>query len=433
MTNTITNRAFALLSFLAAAAACGSAPAEGGSELAPAETTQGAPLPSPVGNPSNGGTPSATPTTPSLGALTPVGAGAAAATPSTGAAGAPADTGTTPSSDPTATPTTPTTPATPTPAAPATPTPMPYRGINLAGGEFGSAIPGVLGKDYAFATTSEVDYYMSKGMNTFRMGFKWERMQPAANGAFDAAYEDGLASIVTYATSKGAHVVVQPHNFARYYGNVIGSAQVPNAVFADFWTRMATKYGSNPNVMFNLVNEPHDISTTQWVSAANAAIAAIRATGATNTIVVPGASWTGAHSWSSNDGYGSSNAVAMVGIQDPGANFLIEAHQYLDADSSGGGGNCISTTIGSERLSGWVKWLRDNKMRGMLGEFAGGNNATCNAAVTDMLTYMMANSDVVDGWTWWAGGPLWGSYVFTLDPVGGKDQPQMALLTPFLK
>lgn len=400
-----TNRAFAMLSLLAVAA-CGSPPSDPGtsSDVAPPETTQGAQLPDPNAAPMGAvglaGTPSAPPASPGA--------------PAAGGEQAPA------------TPASPATPAQPT-------TPMPYRGINLAGGEFGSAIPGVNGRDYAFPTNSEVDYYLSKGMNTFRMGFKWERMQPAANGAFDAAYEAGLDGVVAYATSKGARVIVQPHNFARYYGNVIGSAQVPNAVFADFWSRMSAKWGGNPNVMFNLVNEPHDISTTQWVSAANAAIVAIRATGSKNTIVVPGASWTGAHSWSSNDGYGSSNAVAMLGVVDSGHNFLIEAHQYLDSDSSGGSGTCISSTIGSERLAGWVKWLRDNKLRGMLGEFAGGNNATCNAAVTNMLTYMMTNADVVDGWTWWAGGPMWGSYIFTLDPSGGKDQPQMALLTPFLK
>jgi endoglucanase len=401
-------RAFTLLSLLTLAA-CGSAPTDPAtSDTVPIETTQGAQLPS--GNAATGGAASPTAADPATNGATPAANGSTTGDPS-GASG--------------------TQPAAPSMPAPATP--MPYRGINLAGGEFGSAIPGVLGRDYAFPTTTEVDYYRSKGMNTFRMGFKWERMQPAANGAFDAAYESGLASIVTYATGKGAKVIVQPHNFARYYGNTVGSAQVPNAVFADFWTRMAKKYGSNANVMFNLVNEPHDISTTQWVSAANAAIAAIRATGAKNVIVVPGASWTGAHSWASNDGFGSSNAVAMLGIVDPGQSFLVEVHQYLDSDSSGGGGNCVSTTIGKERLTGWVKWLRDNKMRGMLGEFAGGNNATCNAAVTDMLTYMMANADVIDGWTWWAGGPMWGSYLFTLDPVGGKDRPQMALLSPFLE
>jgi endoglucanase len=45
----------------------------------------------------------------------------------------------------------------------------------------------------------------------------------------------------------------------------------------------------------------------------------------------------------------------------------------------------------------------------------------------------MANTDVVDGWLWWAGGPMWGNYVFTLEPSGGNDRPQMALLSPFLQ
>jgi len=45
----------------------------------------------------------------------------------------------------------------------------------------------------------------------------------------------------------------------------------------------------------------------------------------------------------------------------------------------------------------------------------------------------MASSDVLEGWTWWAGGPGWGEYQFTLDPSGGQDRPQWGVLMPFLK
>lgn len=308
---------------------------------------------------------------------------------------------------------------------------VPYRGINLAGAEFGNAIPGKEGSDYNFPTPAMVDYYMQKGMNTFRVGFKWERLQPTANGEFDATYGGKLEALVNYAASKGAHVILNPHNFARYYGNTVGSTQVPNAVFADLWKRLATRFADKPNVMFNLVNEPHDMPTMQWVGAANAAIAAIRATGARNTIVAPGNNWTGAHSWFSTEG-GTSNAVGMLQLKDPIDNTLIEVHQYLDASSGGGSGACVSTTIGSERLAAWVKWLRDNKKKGFIGEFAGRNDATCSAAIKDMMTYMHTNSDVVEGWLWWAGGPGWGDYVFTLEPKNGQDRPQMAWLTPFL-
>lgn len=311
-------------------------------------------------------------------------------------------------------------------------TKMPFRGINLAGGEFGSALPGAFGKDYTFPTKSEVDYFMGKGMNTFRVGFKWERMQPSANGDFDATYFGRLDAIVTYATSKGATVILNPHNFARYYGETVGSSKVPSSVFADFWRRMSSKYKGNAKVMLNLVNEPHDINTEQWVAAANAAISAIRNEGANNVIVIPGNGWTGAHSWTSSY-YGTPNSTAMLKIADPKNNHVFEVHQYLDNDSSGGGNGCVSTSIGSERMRAFVKWLRDNGKKGFLGEFAGTNNATCSTAIKDMLTYVNDSADVIVGWTWWAGGPWWGDYQFTLDPKNGADRPQMAWLTPFLK
>jgi endoglucanase len=312
-----------------------------------------------------------------------------------------------------------------------TPVVLPYRGINLAGGEFGSALPGKEGIDYEWPTKSEVDYYTAKGMNTFRIGFRWERLQATAKGELSAAYLAKLDGIVTYATGVGARVILNPHNFARYYGTPVGSSQVPSAVFADLWRRLAERYGSNARVMFNLVNEPMDMGTEQWVSAANAAIAAIRAAGATNVIHVPGNGWTGAHSWTSNY-YGTPNSVAMLAITDPGNNFIYEAHQYLDADSGGGSDQCVSSTIGSERLRSFIAWLREHGKKGFIGEFAGGNNATCNAAVKDMLRSMEAASDVLVGWLWWAGGPGWGDYPFSLEPTNGKDRPQMALLLPHL-
>ncbi len=308
---------------------------------------------------------------------------------------------------------------------------MPYRGVNLSGAEFGTALPGRDGTDYAFPTTAEVDYYLSKGMNTFRVGFRWERLQRTAYGAFDASYFQKLDAIVKYATSKGAYVVLNPHNFARYYGAVIGSVSVPNAAFADLWTKLANQYAGDGRVVFNLVNEPNGMPTEQWVSAANSAIAAIRTSGAKNLVIVPGNAWTGAHSWFQTF-YGTPNAVAMLGVVDPQNNMLFEAHQYLDADSSGGSNECVSATIGSERLVPFVRWLRENGRRGFIGEFAGGRNTRCYAATEDMLRFMMDSADVLDGWLWWGGGPWWGEYSFTLEPTAGGDRPQMALLAPHL-
>lgn len=319
----------------------------------------------------------------------------------------------------------------PPPSSPAPTGKLPFRGVNLSGAEFGSRYPGTEPTDYTWPRNDEVDYFMSKGMNTFRINFAWERLQPNAKGELAAAYTAKLDALVAHATSKGAAVLLNPQNFARYYGSTVGSAACPSAVFADLWRRLALRFQDNPRVFFGLVNEPHDIATEQWVLAANDALQAIRATGATNTVFVPGNAWTGAHSWN-DDWYGTSNAVGMLKVVDPGNNIVFEAHQYLDESSGGETGNCVSSTIGRERLTPFVDWLRKNGKKGFIAEFAGGNNAKCNTAIADMLDAMEEASDVLNGWTWWAAGPDWQDYRFSIEPKNGADAPQMGLLTPRL-
>lgn len=88
-------------------------------------------------------------------------------------------------------------------------------GVNLAGLEFGSNIPGTVNVDYGVPTTSELDYFIRKGMNVFRLPFLWERLQGSLNGSFTSSYQNYVTSFVSYATGKGAKVIVDPHNYAR--------------------------------------------------------------------------------------------------------------------------------------------------------------------------------------------------------------------------
>ena len=308
-----------------------------------------------------------------------------------------------------------------------------YRGVNLAGADFGeSNLPGTFGVDYTYPTNAEATYFKSKGMNVIRLPFRWERLQPTLNAALDPTELNRLQTFVNQAIAAGHTVVLDPHNYARYKNNIIGASSVTNANFADFWGRLATVYKNNPAVLFGLMNEPSEMSTETWVAAANAAIVAIRNVGANNVILVPGNGWTGAHSWDQN-WYGTANAVAMLSIKDSANNIMFEAHQYLDSNSSGNSDICVSPTIGAERLVTFTNWLRTNGKKGFLGEFAGGNNATCNQGIANMLAYMQANADVWAGWTWWAAGPWWGGYKFTIEPSNGVDDPKLTNLLPYLK
>jgi endoglucanase len=307
-----------------------------------------------------------------------------------------------------------------------------YFGVNLAGADFGEGnLPGVYGTHYTYPTIAEVDYFVGKGMNVFRLPFRWERLQNSAFETLNATELTRMDNFVNYATAQGASVVLDPHNYSRYYGEIIGSTNLDVSAFEDFWAKLAAHYKNNARVIFGLMNEPNSMSSELWRDNANAAIQAIRRAGAHNLILVPGNGWTGAHSWTQN-WYGTPNATLMLTIVDSLNNYAFDVHQYLDSNSSGTSPTCVSATIGSTRLQSFTNWARTNGKRGFLGEFAASDNATCNTAIDNMLAYMLDNSDVWLGWTWWAAGPWWGNYMFSLEPNGNTDAPQMALIEPFI-
>lgn len=309
--------------------------------------------------------------------------------------------------------------------------PLAFTGVNLSGGEFDDPQPDhrpVYGQKYIYPAPAEMDYFAGKGVNILRFPFHWADLQPALNGPLDPDVLGRIKEVVQEATSRGQVVLLDPHDYARYYGKLVGSAEVPDAAFADFWGRVAAQFKDNPRVWLGLMNEPHDLPAPQWVSSANAAIAAIRRSGAKNLILVPGTAWTGAHSWVS-----SGNAAAVLGIRDPANHYVLEVHQYLDTDSSGTKPEAVSATIGSERLREFTAWCRLHHQRGFLGEFGAADNPMALAAADDMLGDMEANRDVWVGYAWWAAGPWWGDYMFSLEPKNGKDRPQMAMLRPHLQ
>lgn len=306
-----------------------------------------------------------------------------------------------------------------------------HAGINLAGAEFGR-VPGRVGVEYNYPGSQHLDYFASLRMTLVRLPFRWERLQPSLFGAFDAAELKRLTGLVSAARSRNLTVVLDPHNYAKRYlatdrwrvEHLIGSRAVPQKAFANFWAQLARTFSGDDDVWFGLMNEPNEISVSAWLDAANAAIAAIRAEGARNLVLVPGTNWTGAHSWQ------ASGNEAMDGIRDPANSFAFEVHQYFDSNSSGGSAVAVSETIGSERIAAFESWARSRGFRAFLGEFGIADNATCLNAGRDLLQALEKSRDVWIGWAAWAGGPGWpNDAIFLLEPQSdGSMRPQTRVL-----
>lgn len=205
--------------------------------------------------------------------------------------------------------------------------------------------------------------------------------------------------------------MVQPHNYGRFNGNII----TDTSGFKTWWQNVAAQYKGNSLVVFDTNNEYHDMDQSLVFNLNQASIDGIRAAGATSQYITPeGNSYTGAWTWVS-----SGNGASLVNLKDPQNKLIYQMHQYLDTDGSGTSANCVSATIFKERLQAATKWLKDNKKQGIIGEFAGGNNAQCISALQDGLTYLAQNSDVWTGALWWAAGPWWGNYIFSMEPTSG--------------
>jgi endoglucanase len=174
------------------------------------------------------------------------------------------------------------------------------------------------------------------------------------------------------------------------------------------------------------MNEPKVKDVDVWRGAEQGAIDAIRGAGADNQILVSGIGWDGAHN------FVTVNGTSLLGLTDPQHRLAFEVHQYFDKNFSGTNPACMNADQAVATLTLFTQWLRTNKRQGFLGEFGVSPQANCLEVLDRVASYLRANSDVWLGWTYWAAGPRWKNYMFTLEPAHGEDQPQMLILQKYL-
>ncbi|KAF2261304.1 glycoside hydrolase, partial [Lojkania enalia] len=298
-----------------------------------------------------------------------------------------------------------------------------YAGVNSAGGEFAQQnIPGAFGIDYQFVNESAIDFFVDAGVNTIRVPFLLERMCPLETGlgrTLNETYFEEFQKAVNYITMQGAYAILDAHNYMRYNdpsmqpfsGSIIGNSSDSSAAtteqLASFWSELATRFVSNPNVIFGIMNEPHDMPTSLVLTNDQAMIDAIRQAGAQQLILVPGNGFTGGHRWLNTtcDLDCAPNSDVLTAIKDPQNNFAFDMHLYFDNDTSGTHEEC--TLAAPANLVPVTEWLQENNYTAFLSEFGAGANPTCFQTLNNTIKWMEQNPEWI-GWTYWAAGPLWG-------------------------
>ncbi|OBT57058.1 hypothetical protein VE04_02360 [Pseudogymnoascus sp. 24MN13] len=294
-----------------------------------------------------------------------------------------------------------------------------YAGVNMAGFDFGMATTGTQDASQILTPpNAQMSHFVNDDkMNIFRLPVGWQFLVNNPGDQLNSGNFAKYDNLVQACLATGAACIIDIHNYARWNGAIIGQGGPTNDQLANTWSQLASKYASKSQIIFGVMNEPHDIpSITTWAATVQACVTAIRKAGATSQmILLPGNGWTGAASFVSD---GSLAALKTVkNLDGSTTNLIFDVHKYLDSDGSGTHTDCVTGNV--DVFNNLASSLRSAGRQAMVTETGGGNTQSCINYVCQEIAALNANSDVYLGWVAWAAGawqPSW-NYELNLVPT----------------
>jgi hypothetical protein len=236
-------------------------------------------------------------------------------------------------------------------------------------------------------------------------------------------YRNAIASYVQEVNAAGMVAVLDLHWGAPGTQRATGQEQMPDADHAPaFWTSVAGAFAHTPGVVFDLFNEPHDVSWSCWrngctlpngtqAAGMQSLLNAVRSAGANQPVLVEGLNWGGDLSgWLAN------------APSDPDHALVASAHLYNF--SACNTVSCWNSTIAPVAASVPV-------VTGELGE------TDCATGYIDTympwadsrgISYLAWSWDAGGGWSCSSGPALLNSYDGTPNVYGAGYEAHLAAL-----
>ncbi len=312
---------------------------------------------------------------------------------------------------------------------------LPKYGITLCGAEFGEHnLPGKVNEDYVYPTATDIDYFVSKGVDLIQLPIKWERVQRNLGDALDETELSYITTFIDECNSRKINVTLVLQNFGRYNIDcteyIVGESAVTAWHLQDFWIRMSQALINKTNIYaFSLMAEPSNMSSSTWLNTLQCVIDGIRTVDKKTFLLIEGNNFSNASTWLAfNDD--------LKILKDPSNKLLFNAHCYFDNDFSGRYKKAFSEDganefTGVERVKPFIDWLKLNNLNGFVGEFGVPKNDPNWFAVMNNFLQFIHNNNI--GGCYWAAGQWWKDYPLSIQPENYNDQPQIKLFSKYFQ
>lgn len=214
------------------------------------------------------------------------------------------------------------------------------------------------------------------------------------------AYRELVRRVVDACSSQGCYIVLDLHwSDCNEWGVNIGQHSMPDENSVAFWKDFAPVYANHPAVIFDLYNEPHDVSWEVWLNGGRITdkpntrhagpprtfdavgmqriLDTVRASGAKNVVIAGGLDWA----------YDFSGVLEGRELSDPKGNGIIYANHCYDNKN--------------ESVDAWIRKMEHASARlpVIVSEFGGSSGPSRVVPSDNWLLHVMRALDE-HRWSW---------------------------------